>query len=190
MTDRWRQFWFGCITELLLLAVAWAIAALLRWPLFGMTRLDRAGVLWGIAATVPMVVAFRWTLRSDSPSLAIIRQFLEHVVRPIFGSWSIWQLGAISILAGICEEGLFRGLIQARLAPVIGSWGALAVASVAFGFAHPMNRPYIIAATITGLYLGGLFLLTGNLLAPVIAHAVYDFCALIYFLRVYRSDPR
>ena len=33
---------------------------------------------------------------------------------------------------------------------------------------------------LIGLYFGGLRLWTGNLLAPIAAHAVYDFLALIY----------
>lgn len=190
MTGRWRPFWFGCATELLLLGAAWVIAFLLKWPLLRMVQFDLGEALLGCAGAIPMFIAFRWTLRSPSPHLALIRRFLEHVVRPIFGSWSILQLVVISVLAGICEEALFRGLIQARLTPVIGAAGALVAASVAFGLAHPINRPYVIAATATGLYLGGLFLMTGNLLAPIVTHAVYDFLALIYFLRVHKSDPR
>jgi len=32
--------------------------------------------------------------------------------------------------------------------------------------------------------LGLLWSFTGNLLTPIVTHAVYDFAALIYFLRV------
>jgi membrane protease YdiL (CAAX protease family) len=35
-----------------------------------------------------------------------------------------------------------------------------------------------------GLYLGILFQLTGNLLAPVVAHATYDFVALLWVSRI------
>lgn len=190
MMDRWRHFWLGCVTELALLGVAWLVAWLLNWPLAGALGWNPGAVPWGIAAALPMFALFCWGLRSSQPRLASIRRFLEHVVRPVFGSWSIPQLAIISILAGICEEALFRGLIQSWLTPLVGPWVAIAIASVAFGFAHPINRAYIIAATVTGIYLGLLFWMTGDLLAPIVAHAVYDFLALIYFLRLHRSDPR
>jgi membrane protease YdiL (CAAX protease family) len=46
--------------------------------------------------------------------------------------------------------------------------------------------PSPIITAFIGLYLGLLWLWTGNLLTPMITHAVYDILALVYFLRVYR----
>jgi len=43
------------------------------------------------------------------------------------------------------------------------------------------------AAVPPFLFLGLLWIWTGNLLTPIITHAVYDLAALVYFLRVYRS---
>jgi membrane protease YdiL (CAAX protease family) len=40
-----------------------------------------------------------------------------------------------------------------------------------------------------GVYLGGLLLLTDNLLAPIATHAVYDFVALIYLTRSRPPQP-
>jgi uncharacterized protein len=190
MTGRWRHFAFGCVTELALLVIAWIAALLLNWRLGTTIQWSLPGVFWGIAAVIPMFAAFKWSLRSPWAPAAEIRKFLEHLVRPIFGSWSIPQLALISALAGICEEALFRGVLQGWLASVAWPWVAIIVGGVAFGFAHPISRSYIVAATITGLYLGVLFWATGDLLAPILAHAVYDFCALVYFLRRYQSDPR
>ena len=189
MIDR-RGFWLGCVIELALLAIAWVMAYAFKQPLSGMIGGSAAAIFWGIAATVPMLASFWWMLKNPSPHWASIRRFLEHVVRPVFGAWSVAQLATISILAGICEEALFRGVIQAGLAPLIGPGAAIVVASAAFGLAHPINRAYVVAATLIGLYLGALFWFTGDLVAPMIAHALYDFCALIYFLRLHRGDPR
>jgi membrane protease YdiL (CAAX protease family) len=36
---------------------------------------------------------------------------------------------------------------------------------------------------LAGLYFGGLYLISGGLLAPVVAHALYDWVALMYVLR-------
>jgi len=67
-------------------------------------------------------------------------------------------------------------------------WGlALVLASVVFGAAHLLTWTYAIIAAFIGAYLGLLWIGTGNLLTPMITHAVYDFAALVYFCRVYRS---
>jgi uncharacterized protein len=39
-------------------------------------------------------------------------------------------------------------------------------------------------AALMGAYLGWLWLLTGNLLTPIIAHAVYDLAALLVLTRL------
>jgi uncharacterized protein len=48
---------------------------------------------------------------------------------------------------------------------------------------HWITRTYALLAALVGLYLGGLWLWTGNLLVPIVAHALYDFVALIWILR-------
>ena len=43
-------------------------------------------------------------------------------------------------------------------------------------------------AAIVGAYLGWLFVITGNLLVPVVAHALYDLVALAVLAGV-KPDP-
>ena len=64
-----------------------------------------------------------------------------------------------------------------------GRGSALAIASVAFGVCHSLCAAYAVLATVMGLALGGLFLATGHLLAPITMHAVYDGLALLYLVR-------
>jgi membrane protease YdiL (CAAX protease family) len=40
------------------------------------------------------------------------------------------------------------------------------------------------------MYLGALYLLQGSLVAPVIAHTLYDFVALLIIAGRYRSSQR
>jgi membrane protease YdiL (CAAX protease family) len=61
---------------------------------------------------------------------------------------------------------------------------ALLATSLLFGLVHFASRSYAVMASIMGLYLGILFQLTGNLLAPVVAHATYDFVALLWVSRI------
>lgn len=55
--------------------------------------------------------------------------------------------------------------------PMTAAW---ILSSVLFGFVHPMTKLYIFITGLMGLYFGVLLILTGNLLTPIIAHALYD----------------
>jgi membrane protease YdiL (CAAX protease family) len=53
------------------------------------------------------------------------------------------------------------------------------VAAGVFGVCHWLNRTYAVLATLMGVYFGLLLVWTGNLWTPILAHAVYDFVALV-----------
>ncbi len=111
---------------------------------------------------------------------------MHRLVVPLFQDASVLELALISLIAGIGEELLFRGLVQDGLATwlggTVGICVGVAASSLVFGLAHALTTTYAVLATLVGVYLGILFLLTGNLLAPIAAHAVYDFLALIYLV--------
>ena len=77
---------------------------------------------------------------------------------------------ALAALSGLAEEALFRGALQ----PLVG----LVPASLLFGLAHFVPRremaPWCLFAVAAGLLLGGLYESTGNLVAPVTAHAAIN----------------
>ena len=111
-------------------------------------------------------------------------------VRPAFEPWAIWQLAVISLLAGVCEEVFFRGVLQGGLARHIGTIPSLAVCQrylwpLSSGdkdlCRHRHSHPGVSRV---------LWLAAGNLLAPIAAHAVYDLVALIYFLRAHVRPHR
>jgi membrane protease YdiL (CAAX protease family) len=117
-----------------------------------------------------------------------LQTLVQQWLVPIFRPCSIGQLLLISILAGVGEELLFRGALQAGIQQYGGSAAAaLVIASVLFGAAHPISATYAFLAGAVGAYLGWLWLSTGNLLVPMVAHAAYDFAALVYLLQ--REPP-
>ena len=63
---------------------------------------------------------------------------------------------------------------------------ALLLASLLFGLAHAITRTYVVLATVFGIYLGWLWTASGNLLVPIVAHALYDFVALSALVRAER----
>ncbi len=142
----------------------------------------------GIVAAVPLFLFFVWSLKSKLGLLHHHRHFLESALRPMFGNWSILQLFTISVIAGISEEAFFRGAIQGSLSDHVDVIFALLLASGLFGAFHLLTWTYAIIAAFIGAYLGLLWIWSGNLLTPMITHAAYDFAALVYFLRVYRSS--
>ena len=91
---------------------------------------------------------------------------------------------------GIGEEALFRGLVQGYLEARMGPGTALLLASALFGLVHPLTRAYVVLAAIFGCYLGWLWLITENLMAPVVAHGLYDFLALRTLVQRHRQSAR
>ncbi len=175
--------WQVVIVESGLLVLAFLLALLFDLPgPFGL-RLDAAGILWGVAATVPAVLAMVWSLRTSLPPFPRFRRQIESMVLPLFRGCTHWHLAAISLLAGLGEETLFRGVIQPGLAGPLGPVAAVAVTSVLFGLCHFLTPTYALMAALIGLYLGTLTEATGSLMAAVVVHALYDFIALEFLLR-------
>lgn len=78
-----------------------------------------------------------------------------------------------ALLSGIGEELLFRGVLQ----PLCGIW----IASILFGLAHTLGGKmwmYPLITGLMGLALGGLAIATGDLIAPIVVHAVINGCNL------------
>ena len=182
-TDSRRALAMGVLFEGGLGVLACALGWLLDvrpWAQFLWSARD-AGL--GAAAAVPLAVLFFAALHSRLQPLVRIRRFLDEVFRPLFVRCTLAELALLSALAGLGEEMLFRGLLQTSASRALGTTAGLVVASVAFGLAHSITPTYAVVAGVIGGYLGWLWLATGNLLVPVVAHGLYDFVALVYLLR-------
>ncbi|MBX7169103.1 MAG: CPBP family intramembrane metalloprotease [Pirellulales bacterium] len=169
-----------------LIGLALLLGYLLDWPPLEFCDLTLSGALTGLAATVPMLIVLAALLGLPWPPFRRLRAAWEESIAPVFHDWSPWEVASLALVAGVGEEMLFRGVIQAATAGWLGSLAGLAVASVLFGLPHAITFTYAVAATLLGAYLGWLFLSTGNLLAPIVAHAVYDFVALEYLIHASR----
>ena len=87
------------------------------------------------------------------------------------------EMVVLAIASSLGEEAFFRG----ALLPALGR-GGLVTSSLVFALLHlgPLSRfprmlPWTISSFVTALVLGGLFLVTGNLVAPVMAHFLVNF---------------
>lgn len=86
------------------------------------------------------------------------------------------------LLVGPGEELLYRGVIQGRLRPVLGPWGAIVATSAlfapihAFGLSGSALGVLAMLGTIflLSLVLGTLYEYTENLLVPALVHGLYN----------------
>jgi membrane protease YdiL (CAAX protease family) len=166
--------------------------ALLMAGLFGVPLRDLipmrgeplvSALVRGILVTVPMLAVFFLLAHWPLPSLRQLRRQVESLLDEMFPTASIPQFAMVAVLAGVGEELLFRGVLQTVIAgwttPIVG----LAIASLLFGLAHALSKLYFFLATLIGVFFGWLVLYYHDLVAPIVAHSLYDFVALIYLSR-------
>jgi uncharacterized protein len=139
----------------------------------------------GLVATLPLLLGLWLFENAGSGWARDLHEFVRDKVVPLFRGVSRGGIMLVALAAGIGEELLFRGVIQAGLEGILGSWGALIIASLLFGLAHAMTRSYFIVTTIIGFYLGLLYHWTGNLLVPMLVHFLYDWVALQWYVSRY-----
>ena len=149
--------------------------------------------LWiGLLAALPALVSLLVMIRVPLAPLRRLRDLVRTHIVPLFRGCSLAELFVISIIAGVGEEMLFRGVIQHGLAERIGPPGGtmvgIGIASLLFALAHALSGTYAILAGLISIYFGWLLVATGNLLVPIAAHSAYDFLAFVYLLRVERTD--
>jgi CAAX protease family protein len=168
---------------LLALLVAWIFQIPLRekFPEFG-APLTKA-ILNGILATLPMLAIFWFLVNSHRPTLRQLREQVEWLIGEMFPNGSIAQFAMVAVLAGVGEELLFRGALQTKIGdwttPIVG----LAITSLLFGVAHALSKLYFMFAVAVGAFLGWITLTSNDLVAPMVAHGLYDFLALVYLSR-------
>jgi membrane protease YdiL (CAAX protease family) len=176
-----------------------ALAVALGWlvgqnPLesFPRTAADAAwGAAWGTAAVLPPLALLGLCLNCPWGPFRRLARVVDGLIVPLFRGCRLLDLAAISALAGLGEEILFRGVIQQTVAhwadgeTPTGIWAGLAAAAVFFGLAHMITPTYALLAGVIGLYLGWIWLCADrNLLVPIVTHAEYDLLALIYLLKI------
>lgn len=119
----------------------------------------------GLAAGAGMILVSRLWTEHTRMGRDLAAQLAE-----LLGPLSGRSVVLLALASGLCEEAFFRGALQPRV--------GLLVASLVFGLAHLVPTralaPWAVFAAVAGVLLGALFEVTGNLLAPVVAHVVVN----------------
>jgi len=165
------------------LALAWGFG-LTPWRDLAPTA---ATVPGAIAATAVLLVALAPAAWRRPPWFRAIEQLVRPLIETLFRGSGVAAVLAVSALAGLGEELLMRGVVQAGLAGPLGPFAAIAVASLVFGALHYLSHVYFVLAMVMGLYLGVLYYMSGDLLLVALVHALYDAVAIGYLLY---SPPR
>jgi membrane protease YdiL (CAAX protease family) len=160
-------------------ALGWALG---QPPLAGFAW-DADAALDGVVAVLPMLAFLAAAVRWPVGPLARIKEFFDRELAPALRGCEWPDLALISVAAGVGEEMLFRGVIQGAIARALGPAAGVALAGALFGLLHPVSPAYVALAAVLGAYLGAVWLATGNLLSVIVAHALYDFIALVVLLR-------
>ena len=91
---------------------------------------------------------------------------------------------AIVVMAGVCEEVMFRGFILHTFLNRKGRWFSIIITGLGFALYHldPWAFPEI---TIIGIFLGWLVLRTGSIFPAIVAHASFNFLGIFALPRVF-----
>jgi uncharacterized protein len=88
-----------------------------------------------------------------------------------------------ALIAGGIKEELQRAFIITRFRIHLGGAGVgLVLWSIAFGFCHYIQGVQaILVATVYGFVFGIIYILSGSLIAPIVAHSAYDTLVLLAY---------
>ncbi|MDR1479878.1 MAG: CPBP family intramembrane metalloprotease [Planctomycetaceae bacterium] len=156
-----------------------------------------------ILFTVPLLI-FYFILKSlPFENLRKVDRLVFEFVREYMNGFSIWQIAAISLSAGLGEELLFRGLLQNGILIKSGFqelinnstvdvliWNrasfysviVVIFVSILFGAAHALTKTYFVIASIISIYFGVILLMTNNIIIPIAVHALYDFVVIVFIM--------
>jgi len=115
------------------------------------------------------------------------RRFRRHG-EAVLGPMRIPEYLTGGLMAAVVEEPLFRGLVL----PLAGGHqvAGVALAALLFGAAHWLRAeflPFWIWAVWEGVLFGALMVISGSVLAPMIAHGLHDVVAYVVLRRLMRS---
>jgi membrane protease YdiL (CAAX protease family) len=155
-----------------ILGVGWAALVGQRSLEPALRPADLGWLLPGLAAGA-IFAAVAWRLGQRISGIRRIVAMLDETLD--LNAMRFRHVVAFSLLAAVPEEILFRGALQPEL-------GLLVVALI-FGGLHALTWLYFVYATLAGLVLGTLFLLSGTLWMPIGAHFAIDLVMFLLLLQ-------
>jgi membrane protease YdiL (CAAX protease family) len=141
----------------------------------GLTWPKRGELLFGLAATVAMIVAgnvLSWLLGRN-----LVTPFQTDIyITASTAGWLLWLLIAVVILTPIGEEVLFRGfLFRGWLRAPRDAWPVIVATSLLWAIIHLQYDWYVIAQIfVFGLLFGWLRWASGSTILTILLHALIN----------------
>ncbi len=135
------------------------IIHLFKWPT------DLVFLWWGLGLAVVVIIVDLLI----SPLVPEEAADDGGVNERIFGNRPIWHILLISFIVAICEELLFRGAIQHAFGPY---WTSIIFAAIHVRYLRHWIPTGLVFSISYGL--GWIYIESGTLWAPIIAHFVID----------------
>jgi len=152
---------FYFYAALAIVAVIWILVSSIECTLFGTKGFLIAILLGFLIFVFSLHISIRYPWAQD----------LEKVFADLLTPLPLLQIFLIAAFSSIGEELFFRGAVQNQFGIII--------ASILFGLVHlPIDKkmvPWTLMAMAMGFVLGGLYMYSGNLLAPITLHFLINF---------------
>ncbi|WP_441004481.1 CPBP family intramembrane glutamic endopeptidase [Pseudocolwellia agarivorans] len=96
----------------------------------------------------------------------------------------------VSVTAGICEELIFRAYLFTLIDNHMGIVAAIVLSSIIFGLWHIyLGWQEVIRTSVMGSIFCGIYIITGNIIIPILIHIFVDvYSGLMFYFAVRKSD--
>lgn len=137
------------------------------------------GPLAGVVVALGVVFLTRMAVHRFEWARDLHRSF-----RGLLGNLHGRDVLVLAAASSIGEEILFRG----ALVPAIGLWASTTIFALLHIGPGVRYLPWTVSAFVIGLGFGGMFVWTGDLGGPIVAHFVINYLNLGYIVRVELPD--
>jgi membrane protease YdiL (CAAX protease family) len=151
-----------------------------EWTELGFSGSPDGKFMIAAAIVILVVVLLIWQLlavrRADEKIMQELDSAFEEL-KPLMpeSTGELHTFYGLAFTAGIVEELLWRGYLIWYLTHFVPLWVAAIISAVLFGLAHSYQGiKSVPKVTAVGLALAGLYVLSGSLWLPILAHILAD----------------
>ena len=168
-----------------LIAGAWVFGVWrhkVSYRLLGFRTIELISAFWlpmvALAIGLSTTAAYVLLVKALGIDILVPDQNLEEI-GALDGLAQVPTFAIVGVLAPFGEEVFFRGFLLAALVPLMGGLRGAAVSSAIFSAAH-INVGTLVPIFVMGMLLAWLYLRTGSIWPPFIAHAAQNLLALTF----------
>jgi membrane protease YdiL (CAAX protease family) len=173
------------LVESALLAIGLLWMFVRKIPVFENIKVDKGSIILGIIMGGVVLASSGIFYLIDSFVFNLkMKNIIEKMIYPIFSKVTFPEIIMMAVMSGIAEEFFFRGILMKEFGIII--------ASVIFGALHTSSRDTWFMgfwSALAGVFFCILYLKTGNLFVPMLAHAVNNFVGVMFIRYVYTQNP-